>query len=61
MIDGYTRLQAFRKVVLPQATTGIAATAIFCLNLRLERICLRGSFDLGLRADRPAIHSNDHR
>ena len=31
MIDGYTRLQAFRKVVLPQAITGIAATAIFCL------------------------------
>ena len=31
MIDGYTRLQAFYKVVLPQATTGIAATAIFCL------------------------------
>ncbi|NCZ83184.1 MAG: carbohydrate ABC transporter permease [Betaproteobacteria bacterium] len=31
MVDGYTRLQAFRKVVLPQATTGIIATAIFCL------------------------------
>ena len=31
MIDGYTRLQSFFKVVLPQATTGIAATAIFCL------------------------------
>ncbi len=31
MIDGYTRLHAFRKVVLPQATTGIVATAIFCL------------------------------
>ena len=31
MIDGYTRFQAFCKVVLPQATTGIAATAIFCL------------------------------
>jgi multiple sugar transport system permease protein len=31
MIDGYTRLQAFIKVVLPQAATGIAATAIFCL------------------------------
>jgi multiple sugar transport system permease protein len=31
LIDGYTRLQAFRKVVLPQATTGIVATAIFCL------------------------------
>jgi multiple sugar transport system permease protein len=31
LVDGYTRLQAFRKVVLPQAMTGIAATAIFCL------------------------------
>ncbi len=31
MIDGYSRLQAFIKVVLPQATTGIAATAIFCM------------------------------
>jgi multiple sugar transport system permease protein len=31
MVDGYTRLQAFRKVVLPQATTGLVATAIFCL------------------------------
>jgi multiple sugar transport system permease protein len=31
MIDGYTRFQAFVKVVLPQAATGIAATAIFCL------------------------------
>jgi multiple sugar transport system permease protein len=31
LVDGYTRLQAFRKTVLPQAVTGIAATAIFCL------------------------------
>ena len=31
LIDGYSRLAAFRKVVLPQAATGIAATAIFCL------------------------------
>jgi multiple sugar transport system permease protein len=31
MVDGYTRLEAFIKVVLPQAVTGIAATAIFCL------------------------------
>ncbi|MEJ8569932.1 carbohydrate ABC transporter permease [Microbaculum marinum] len=31
LIDGYTRLQAFIKVVLPQMATGIAATAIFCL------------------------------
>ena len=33
MVDGYTRFQAFRKVVLPQAATGIAATTIFCLIL----------------------------
>jgi multiple sugar transport system permease protein len=31
LIDGYTRFQAFVKVVLPQAATGIASTAIFCL------------------------------
>ena len=31
LVDGYTRLQAFRKVVLPQAITGIAATFVFCL------------------------------
>jgi len=29
LVDGYTRLQAFRKVVLPQAVTGIAATTVF--------------------------------
>lgn len=31
VVDGYSRLQAFWKVVLPQARAGIAATAIFCL------------------------------
>jgi len=30
-VDGYSRLQAFGKVVLPQAATGIVATAVFCL------------------------------
>jgi len=29
LVDGYTRLQAFRKIVLPQAVTGIAATTVF--------------------------------
>jgi multiple sugar transport system permease protein len=29
LVDGYTRLQAFQKVVLPQAVTGIAATTVF--------------------------------
>ena len=31
LVDGYTRFQAFRMIVLPQAATGIAATAVFCL------------------------------
>ncbi len=31
LVDGYSRLQAFRKIVLPQAATGIAATTVFCL------------------------------
>jgi multiple sugar transport system permease protein len=30
LVDGYTRLQAFRKIVLPEALTGIAATSVFC-------------------------------
>jgi multiple sugar transport system permease protein len=30
LLDGYTRLQVFRKISLPQAVTGIAATAVFC-------------------------------
>jgi multiple sugar transport system permease protein len=29
LVDGYTRLQAFRKIVLPQSATGIAATTVF--------------------------------
>lgn len=33
LIDGYTGFLAFRKVVLPQAATGIASSAIFCLIL----------------------------
>jgi len=30
LVDGYTRFQVFMKIVIPQATTGIAATAVFC-------------------------------
>ena len=30
LVDGYTRLEAFFKIVLPQSVTGIAATAVFC-------------------------------
>ena len=31
MVDGYTRWQAIRKVIIPQATSGLAATAVFSL------------------------------
>ncbi|HID17380.1 TPA: carbohydrate ABC transporter permease [Candidatus Bathyarchaeota archaeon] len=31
MVDGYSRMGAFWKATLPQALTGIAATAVFCL------------------------------
>jgi multiple sugar transport system permease protein len=31
LVDGYSRWQAFIKIVLPQSVTGIAATAVFCL------------------------------
>jgi multiple sugar transport system permease protein len=30
-LDGYSRLQVLRRVVLPLAAPGIAVTAIFCL------------------------------
>ena len=30
LVDGYTRMQSFFKIVLPEAATGIAATAVFC-------------------------------
>ena len=30
LVDGYTRMQSFWKIVLPEAATGIAATAVFC-------------------------------
>ncbi len=31
LVDGYSRLSAFFKIILPEAAAGIAATAIFCL------------------------------
>lgn len=30
LVDGYTRMQAFFRIVLPEAATGMAATAVFC-------------------------------
>jgi multiple sugar transport system permease protein len=31
LIDGYSRLGAFTRIILPQARTGMAVTAVFCL------------------------------
>ena len=31
LVDGYTRVQAFVRVIIPQASTGMAVTAVFCL------------------------------
>lgn len=31
LVDGYTRWQAFLRVVLPEARTGMAVTAVFCI------------------------------
>ncbi len=31
LVDGYSRLQAFIRIIVPQAATGICVTAVFCL------------------------------
>jgi multiple sugar transport system permease protein len=31
LVDGYSRLQAFVRIIIPEAATGIAVTAVFCL------------------------------
>ncbi len=31
LVDGYSRLAAFFRIILPQARTGMAVTAVFCL------------------------------
>ncbi|MBT3605922.1 MAG: carbohydrate ABC transporter permease [Candidatus Latescibacteria bacterium] len=31
LVDGYTRFQAFYKIILPQSATGMAVTAVFCM------------------------------
>ena len=31
LVDGYSRFAAFRKIILPQASTGMTVTAVFCV------------------------------
>ena len=61
LIDGYTRFQAFCKVVLPQADDRHRRHRHLLPDLRLERIRLRGAADLGHGADRAALHPDHHR
>ena len=61
MVDGYTRLQAFLKVVLPQAVHRHRGHRDLLPDLRLERICLRAAADQRRRADHAALHPLHHR
>ena len=61
LVDGYTRLQAFIRIVLPQAVTGIAATTVFCFIFAWNEY----AFALMLTTERartaPPQHSLDDR
>ena len=60
LIDGYTRFQAFYKVVLPQAMTGIASTAIFCLIFAWNEYAFAVLLTSGTAQTAP-LHSHHHR
>ena len=55
LVDGYTRMEAFFKIVLPQATTGIAATAVFCFITAWNEYAF-ALMMTNKRADRAALH-----
>ena len=63
MVDGYTRLQAFRKVVLPQADDRHRRDRDLLPDLRLERVRVRGAADLAARRRprRPSSRSSSAR
>ena len=61
LIDGYTRFQAFYKVVLPQAATGIASTAIFCLIFSPGTNMLLQSYSPLVQRKPLLLHTNDNR
>ncbi|WP_211274763.1 carbohydrate ABC transporter permease [Thalassospira alkalitolerans] len=61
LIDGYTRFQAFYKVVLPQAATGIASTAIFCLIFAWNEYAFAVLLTSGTAQTAPPLHPDDHR
>ena len=50
MVDGYSRLAAFVRVVLPLAFPGIVAVVVFAFTLTRQRVHLR-----------PGLHLTDRR
>ncbi len=61
LVDGYTRMQAFFKIVLPEAATGIAATAVFCFITAWNEYAFALIMTNRKRADRAALHSQPDR
>ncbi len=56
LVDGYTRMQAFFKIVLPEAATGIAATAVFCFITAWNEYAFALIMTNRARPDRAALH-----
>ena len=61
MIDGYTRLQAFRQGRAAASRDRHCRDRDLLPDLRLERIRFRGAAHLGRRADRAALHPDHYR
>ena len=59
LIDGYTRFQAFYKVELPQAATGIASTAIFCLIFAWNEYALAVLLTSGTAQTARGVHESE--
>lgn len=57
MIDGCTRFQAFRKVILPLAAPGIAATSIFAFSLSWNNLTLPLPLTMTKAATMPILAS----
>ena len=56
LVDGYTRMEAFFKIVLPGGRDRHRRHRRVLLHHGVERICLRADHDQPPRADRAALH-----
>jgi multiple sugar transport system permease protein len=46
LVDGYSHLAAFRKIILPHAATGMAVTAVFCLISALNEFAFAKTLNM---------------